>query len=734
MTKNTMFKRFLAVILILMVAFVSTIKLEAADKTKQITTHNTLVGDAVTGSLWDGVNYERMYIQAERAGSYDPNDAGVLYKWDAVSVVADNNPAIKVASWGMTKEIKNGVITNVKNGYKQGTTSQIAQDYELTHPGYTVLAAINGDFFANATYTTTSGVAKQPSFDPINTWVADGGITLKKPTVANVHHNVVGIRLDRSYTYHIGSFYNAAGEPVDHKLPEKDYYYDSKGNLVTSLSIKGYGENLPEWSPLMISIDGVEALAHIASNSLSETGVNIVLPSSTGYNLDVTGYTVAKFNIDRYSVPNDGFQGKYWYGRELAGHKYNLEYTGLYLTGRSYGIDSTITTITSVENCFYVVTKEDAVKEKMAVLKQALTCQYNLAGETWGDVNSTMGTVIPFILKNTRTSYVSNANNYLNDPKPKSVIAFTKDNDAIFFFMGPGPLSGSKDKGPSSIEMVELLERLGAVDAFCLDGGGSATIVVKNSSGGFTELNSPTDSGGTRSIGNALLMIIENSNLELKAATATSATFHQSAPMADSTLKTATLHMNGKTYEYNGSDIVVNGLTKNTEYSYYFEYTYENNGKTYSTRTNTATFKTLESDVDVDVKVPTNFKVTLTENSDSKYVATVDYLANGTTVSSIKTTINGSVYELLNETLLDSTEIDQLEVTYTQDNEEKTITLESSEFECEVIPYEEKPSGGNTGDPDNTTKPGGMNCNFGAYLASSIAALGLMFIIIKKKR
>lgn len=588
--KKTMTKRLVSFTLILMFAFVSFIKVEAAEKTTSITKNVTMVGDAVTGSLWNGVNYERMHVKSERLGSIISTEVGLVYSWDAVSVIADSNPAIKVASWGITN--------NVKQGYKQGTTTQIAEDYELTHPGYTVLAAINGDFFANASYTTSSGVNMQPSFEPINTWVADGGITFKKSVVEHCHHNVIGIRNDRSYTYHIGSAYDHLGNPVDWLMPENEYYTDLKGNLITTRSVEGYGQNIPEFTDTLIAtIGGVKMEAHIGANGFSETGVNILLPGT--YDLDATGYSIYKFNIDRYSKPNDGFQGKTWYGHSITGHSYNLDYTGMYLTGRNM---STITDphITTVENCFYVVTKEDAIKDKIA-FKETMTCQYELTGDVWGDVNSTMGTVIPFFVNGKRTQYVSKSDNYLNDGKPKSVIAFTKDNDAVFFFMGPGPLSGAKEKGPSGIEMAELLERLNVVDAFCLDGGGSATIVVKNENGKFVELNSPTDAGGTRSIGNALLMIIEDSNLELKEAKTTKATFHQSAPMADSTLLTAKLHMNNKTYELKDGEVSVEGLKANTEYEYYFSYTYENAGVEYSTQTNVMTFTTpLTDDVDPD--------------------------------------------------------------------------------------------------------------------------------------
>ena len=66
--------------------------------------------------------------------------------------------------------------------------------------------------------------------------------------------------------------------------------------------------------------------------------------------------------------------------------------------------------------------------------------------------------------------------------------------------------------------------------------------------------------------------------------------------MVESELKSAVLHFNGKTYNYTGEEILVEGLKPNTEYEYYFEYTFERDGKTLSSATNVQTFKTGSDD------------------------------------------------------------------------------------------------------------------------------------------
>ena len=111
------FACFLSIALLL--CLIAPLKVNAASTTK-VTEHVTMVGEAVNSTLWDGVSVERMHIKSERAGSYSASDAGLVYDWDSVSVIASNNPAIKIASWGMT----------TTSGYKQGTTAAIAKDYE----------------------------------------------------------------------------------------------------------------------------------------------------------------------------------------------------------------------------------------------------------------------------------------------------------------------------------------------------------------------------------------------------------------------------------------------------------------------------------------------------------------------------------------------------------------------------------------------------------------------------
>ena len=751
---NLRIKHF-SVILVLLLTLIFSFgvkSVDAAGTETKLTTHVNATTNVEKSELWQGIELERAAIQSLRLGSIISTDEALVYNWDYNMIKASNTPAIKIASWGMPTQ----------NGYKQGTTAQIAKNYEATNPGYMVVAAINGDFFANTQYTSSNGAKNNPTFDPINTWVADGGLTYKMPTVAHPHHNVIGLNLDRTYTYHVGSIYDANGNPTAWNLSPNAYYTDTNGNYITTISLPNAGENLPTFTETPIfTIGEVKREVKITNSDFSETGVNIVLGGS---NINVEGYYVARIYMDRFSRPQDGFQSKYWYGESKTGHVYNYDYTGLFIAGRTLDLEET-DVITEVPSKYcYLVTKDEEVAN-LIVRNTSVTVQYELEGEVWGSVNSTIGTVLPYILKGARTQYVAKADNYLNDAKPKAIVAFTKNNECIFMLVGPGQLSGTVGsmKGPSSIEVAELLERVNAYDAFALDGGGSATIVVREKDGSFKTLNATTD-GSDRSIGNALLMIIEKPNLTLKEASTTSAVFYQEKPMAESELLSASVVINGKTYPLVDGEVAVAGLTKNTSYSYYFNYEFRNTQGTYTMKTDTYSFKTAS----IDVPAPKDFSVLITKEADGTHSIKLTYDMQGTTFVGAELldgkyslySLNALTLENLEDLAIDEADLSQigLKVTYQYSDKEYTITLNLSDmtFEYDTKPYDDAqeiiddptpidpddpkpddPTDPTPTDPDDP-KPAANSCSFGLKKVYSLIlgmiSLSLIGLFIVRKK
>ena len=670
------------------------------------TTNVDLVGDIQTSTLWDGVTLDRMHIKSKRVGATAPTD--VVYDWDTVAITAEKNPAVRIVTWGIDSNMSGA-------SYKAGTTMNIAKDYEKNHPGYTVIAGVNGDFFANRGFITSAGVNHaSASNEPLNTWIADGE-AFKSVVMANPDHIVLGFKEDRSYTYHLGSIYGSNFENI-----YSDRVYEGTGAV--------RGENIPTFSEhSFFTVKDQKVIANVYRQSkvLDPNGVNIFWKGVYD-DVDVSEYTVWEVSVDRLSIPNDGFNktfiGRHPSDSSLHAMDYNLDYTHYYLRGRLMQ-EVEIDTISNVaDNRAYIVTKNQDILNEFE-LKEIIKVQYELTGD-WKDVTSTMGVLFPFLINGKRTAYVSTKgaeynNNYLNDNKPKPAIGFKEDGSCVFFFMGPGPLSKVASNGPSSIEMAEVMEEMGLVDAFCLDGGGSASIIARNKNGVLEELNTPTD-GSTRPIANAILMVVENSNLALKDKTSDTATFYQKEPMVKSELVSATVHINNKEYPFNGTEVVVNGLEKDTTYEYYFSYTYENNGKQYSTKTNVSSFKTYSKTV---LDQPSNFKVTLNENNKHKFNGSVTFDSNGTTVECVGVLISNVLFNLLDEPTLPIKDITTLKVKYSTDGEKFEIDV--TDFELIINDYVEE-------DTNVETKPGN-SCNFGSYLILPLIAC-LYVLLVKKER
>jgi hypothetical protein len=83
---------------------------------------------------------------------------------------------------------------------------------------------------------------------------------------------------------------------------------------------------------------------------------------------------------------------------------------------------------------------------------------------------------------------------------PRTGVGFTADSSTLIFIVVDGRQSGSD--GMSLPEFADLMIECGIAQGVNLDGGGSSTMVVEGE-----VVNSPSDAGGERPVGNALLLV-----------------------------------------------------------------------------------------------------------------------------------------------------------------------------------------------------------------------------------
>jgi len=90
---------------------------------------------------------------------------------------------------------------------------------------------------------------------------------------------------------------------------------------------------------------------------------------------------------------------------------------------------------------------------------------------------------------------------FCTDRHPRTAIGFNQDSTKLYFVVVDGRQTGYS-VGMSLFEMADYMLEWGIFQAMNLDGGGSTTMVVRNS-----VKNSPSDTGGERAVANALLLI-----------------------------------------------------------------------------------------------------------------------------------------------------------------------------------------------------------------------------------
>ncbi|MCX8009761.1 MAG: phosphodiester glycosidase family protein, partial [Ignavibacteria bacterium] len=95
------------------------------------------------------------------------------------------------------------------------------------------------------------------------------------------------------------------------------------------------------------------------------------------------------------------------------------------------------------------------------------------------------------------------------DVHPRTAVGFNRDSTKVFFVTVDGRQPGFS-VGVSFDQLADIMLSIGCYQAVNLDGGGSTTMVVRGAI-----KNRPSDAGGERSVGNALLAVCLASTQEL---------------------------------------------------------------------------------------------------------------------------------------------------------------------------------------------------------------------------
>ena len=417
--------------------------------------------------------------------------------------------------------------------WQQATTAGCAEDWEKAHPGWIVLAGINGDFFKNSGTPLT--------FEPTNNFMADGD--MYRVDYVGGTRKVLGINPDNSIIF---------GDPSFSKNMML-YIYDENDQVVEKIEISRYNQ------------------------TPSETGITLL---TKDYNArhDLTGYTVfdGKYEICRIATGSQGsvfVKGAIEEVREGTADEKPLE----------RGPDASGKQVTLRE--FYLVTKDESLKAKLAAGTK-VKCQYDYTGD-WKNVQNSCG-YIHQMISNGQSLLQQSTDSFVYTDHPRTFIGFKADGTPVLMVVdGRGDMS---NKGVSLFEGAEIMRLAGCVSAFNLDGGGSSTLIVRNENGSFRVVNRPSD-GSPRSTGNALFLVMRDPAAQCSSGkrTATSLTVSKKTDEYSQSTTDMKVTINGVTKELNGSDVVFGGLEENTTYSVTVEYKY--NGELCKSSFNATTSK-----------------------------------------------------------------------------------------------------------------------------------------------
>ena len=415
--------------------------------------------------------YETTFIHD--AGS--STRSGTTYEHDVYIMMQKSNASdgVKVVTWG-------GYNQNhtVSTALPRMTLAKIAEDYELNHPGWKVIGGINAD-----QYCWGYGSESEKGYDllenrPYYTMKADGENWFSHHFMGGNSTNLVGFLNDgdKQLVYNP----SAAGSNPVFKLN----LYDENNNFIAKYDV----DDLNPKTKSNGEYTYVYALTDTGNNS---TNLSRTLESKS---VDISS------NNDLYIISK---ADKTWVSNSIDYSYFKGSGAKNSFFGKGQ-IDSVSKSVTLNATQFAIETTN---QELLQNIKQGsyVVCQYEIYGG-YENCESAIGWHTVQRL-NGKDGNVSNS--YNNRGYPRSVFGVTSDG-RVALITG----NGTSKSGLYAQEINAVCKAYDIQTAFQMDGGGSVTMIMRNSKGGFDTVNDPSD-GSDRSIYNGLFFVVKDVEAEL---------------------------------------------------------------------------------------------------------------------------------------------------------------------------------------------------------------------------
>ena len=453
---------------------------------------------------------ESSYINETSGTSVGRTLPNKFYSQNVNTLEIPNNSNVQVVHWSY-------LPSSSSKGWMTTTLTTMISNYETHNPGYKVLAAINGDF-----YDMNSNGAYGPLLKTIRGVCVSNGEVLKPVDSSG--------RVDSPLT--IG--FKNSGDTTNYLQGAKVEFtsnhilalYDENDNIIEEIEIKYINEQ-PTYGEVAVYFSYPTGLVN----------------NTQGYKLvDIPGNCAYVCSTPVRLVPSTS--------------------TDLYAKGALTEITETQT----IEwGSFGIVTESSSIREKIEA-SSYVRVQKNVIGAYAGYDN--IGSA-NFPLFNNGGMFHS----WDTNREPRTVIGAKADGSIVMV-----TVDGRKKDlgywGMTCDETAALMKYHGCVSAVNLDGGGSTAILVRDKTGKFVTLNTPSD-GALRSISDCYLVVVKEDSfkVESKEATGNQITFNIDTTNVDfNEVTSIKCTLNGVTKEVVDNKVTFDGLDSNKTYDYKFTY------------------------------------------------------------------------------------------------------------------------------------------------------------------
>lgn len=422
-----------------------------------------------------------------------------------------------------------------KTTYSRAGLSAIAKDYEKNHPGWIVVAGINGDQYY-AKYG--NGLGADGSFyyynQPYYPMIIGGERRFAITPSGTSSSNYVGIVNDEKSTSII------------------------KASALESLKVEVLDENNN-----VIYIHNVE---HINENPQNEETSIWITYNSTENSGEVVEHNV-KSNNNLYVVED----------AELAYMNNSITYP------HGTGFDSLFArgTINLITDKYTFSTGSFGIETNNEKLKQQLNkdvkirVQFYYENEEMNKVESSMG--YHSIQRNDNKD-IESSQPYDTRRYNRSIFGRKADGTYVLMTVAKGEYSGTTHN-----ESNAILKQFGVTEAYQQDGGGSVTAIIRNENDEFDIVNASSDSGSKeRSIFNGCFFVVRDLGYRAyqKDSTKNSITLTKVYNYNDEYISNVKAVINNKTYEINNDTLTIENLEYDKQYVINLMYDVTINGKT----------------------------------------------------------------------------------------------------------------------------------------------------------